>query len=406
MATERSAKNLGLTAAKKAKNDEFYTQYYDIQEEVEAYFDYDPDTFRGKTVYCNCDDPFESNFFKYFAVNFNRLGLRKLITTSYDGSSIAGNQISFEEYMAGNGTREKPRATCLEIEKVKDLNADGVIGIEDAKMFLVNNPHSHRPLEGGGDFRSEECIELLKEADIVVTNPPFSLFRDYIALLREHKKKFLVIGNTNAITYKEVFPLIKANSLWLGCTNFNVGMHFEVPDNRENYHYIDEGTGKKMVRVSTSCWYTNLEHGRRRQKLNLMPMADNLRYTGVSSYDKYDNFDAIEVGTYKGIPSDYSGMMGVPITFLDKFNPDQFEILGYEKSAGLRTKVYPKQIQIDKSGKPKQSAVTKLNDGAAIKLDYPPENETYYVVNGEFFVQKYTRIFIRHLGPTSTGAVQ
>lgn len=332
MAANGNSLNLGLTAAKTAKKDEFYTQYVDIQKEVEAYLDYDINTFRDKTVYCNCDDPFESNFFKYFAANFNRLGLRKLISTSYDGSSIAGEQITFDEYTEGNGEREKPKATCVEIEEVTDLDGDGAVGIEDVKLFLESNPHSHRPLEGGGDFQSEECIELLKQADIVVTNPPFSLFKQFLALLTKHKTKFLVIGNTNAITYLEVFPLIKANSLWLGCTNFNVGMFFEVPDEWEKYHHINEETGKKMARVSTSCWYTNLDHGRRHEPLSLMTQADNLKFSKnlakKSAYSRYMNFDALEVGTYKEIPSDYDGVMGVPVTFLNKYNPDQFEIIG------------------------------------------------------------------------------
>lgn len=332
MASEGNSLNLGLTAAKTAKKDEFYTQYVDIQKEVEAYLEYDPDTFRNKTIYCNCDDPFESNFFKYFAANFNRLGLRKLISTSYDGSSIAGGQITFDEYTEGNGAREKPKAICVEIEEVTDLDGDGAVGIEDVKLFLERNPHSHRPLEGGGDFRSEECIELLKQADIVVTNPPFSLFKEFLALLTKHKKKFLVIGNTNAITYLEVFPLIKANSLWLGCTNFNVGMFFEVPDDWKKFHHINEETGKKMARVSTSCWYTNLDHGRRHEPLSLMTQADNLKFSKSlakkGAYPRYMNFDALEVGTYKEIPSDYDGIMGVPVTFLNKYNPDQFEIVG------------------------------------------------------------------------------
>ena len=324
--------NQGLEAAKAAKQDEFYTLYVDIQKEVEAYLEFDEDTFHGKVVYCNCDDPFESNFFKYFAANFNRLGLKKLITTSYDGSPIAGAQLTFDEYLEGNDKRQKPKAISVEIEEVTDLDGDGAAGIEDVKLFLKRNPHTRTPLVQGGDFRSAECVELLKQADIVVTNPPFSLFREYIALLVEHGKKFLIIGNTNSITYKEVFPLIKDNRLWLGCTNFNVGMFFEVPDHWEHFHHIDKETGRKIARVSASCWYTNLDHDRRHRPLSLMTMAENLKFSrnlrGKAAYDRYDNYDAIEVGTYKEIPSDYDGVMGVPITFLDKYNPDQFEILG------------------------------------------------------------------------------
>jgi len=324
--------NTNLAAAKRAKNDEFYTQYIDIQKEVEAYLEYDPDTFRNKVVYCNCDDPFESNFFKYFAANFNKLGLKKLVTTSYDGSPIAGEQLTFPEYDEDKGRRQKPRAISVGIEEVKDIDGDGATGIEDVKLFLERNPHTRKRLSEGGDFRSSECTELLKEADIVVTNPPFSLFKEYIAQLVEHRKQFLIIGNTNAITYLEIFPLIKDNKMWLGCTNFNVGMFFEVPDHWERYHHIDKETGKKIARVSTSCWYTNLDHGRRHAPLNLMTMAENLKFSknlkGKTAYNRYDNFDAIDVGTYKEIPRDFDGIMGVPVTFLDKYNPDQFEIIG------------------------------------------------------------------------------
>jgi hypothetical protein len=318
--------NEGLGAAKAAKKDEFYTQYVDIQKEVEAYLEFDPDTFREKVVYCNCDDPFESNFFKYFAANFNRLGLKKLISTSCDGSPIAGGLLRFDIGNPAEGMSRLSQARAIEIDEVTDLNDDGAADIEDVRLFLERNPHRRIPLDGGGDFRSFECIELLKQSDIVVTNPPFSLFREYIGQILEHGKKFLIIGNTNAITYKEVFPHIQANRIWLGCTNFNVGMFFEVPDNWENFHHIDIHTGKKIARVSTSCWYTNLDHGRRHAPLNLMTMADNLRFSpglqGKSTYDMFDNFDAIEVSTYKEIPSDFPGMMGVPVTFLDKYNPD------------------------------------------------------------------------------------
>lgn len=391
-----------LGAAKKAKNDEFYTQYADIQKEIEAYLEFDPDTFRGKIVYCNCDDPFESDFFKYFAANFNRLGLKKLITTSYDGSSIAGKQLTFEEYAEGNGKRPKPKAIVVEIDEVTDLDGDGAIGIEDVKLFLESNPHARRRLKGGGDFRSTECVELLKQADLVVTNPPFSLFREYVALLAEHEKKFLVIGNTNAITYKEIFPLIKLGKLWLGSTNFNVGMFFEVPDHWEKFHHLNEETGKKIARVSTSCWYTNLDHGRRHEPLSLMTMADNLRFSknlkGKSSYDKYENYDAIEVGTYKEIPADYNGVMGVPITFIDKYNPDQFEILGITKTwFGAASKTFPNQTQVSKAGR--RSIVSKLNDQPAIKVTEPPTDKTYYIVDDEYYIAKYQRILIRHRRP-------
>ncbi len=396
--------NRSLGTARAAKQDEFYTQYVDIQKEVEAYLEFDPDTFHGKVVYCNCDDPLESNFFKYFAANFNKLGLKKLIATSYDGSPIAGQGTLFAEYNEGNGKRKKPKALAVIVDHVKDEDGDGAANINDVKLFLKRNKAARIALKGndeypGGDFRSPECIALLKEADIVVTNPPFSLFRQYVAQLVGHGKKLLIIGNTNSITYKEIFPLIKDNRLWLGCTNFNVGMFFEVPDDWVHFHHIDKETGRKIARVSASCWYTNLDHGRRHHPLKLMTMADNLRFSknlrGKAAYDQYDNYAAIEVGTYKAIPSDHDGVMAVPITFLDKYNPDQFEILGITQSwDGCAAKIYPKQIQVGTDGK--RSEVTKLNDGAAIKVDKAPEDQTYYIVDGDLFKKSYCRLLIRH----------
>jgi hypothetical protein len=400
----RNSLNQGLAAAKVAKQDEFYTQYVDIQKEIEAYLEFDPETFRGKIVYCNCDDPFESNFFKYFAANFKKLGLKKLVTTSYDGSPIAGQLTLFPEYNEGNGKRQKPKALAVTLDHVKDEDGDGATNVTDVELFLKRNKAARIALKGnnkypGGDFRSPECIALLKDADIVVTNPPFSLFRKYVVMLMEHGKKFLVIGNTNSISYKEIFPLIKDNRLWLGCTNFNVGMFFEVPDHWKHFHHFDQETGRKIARVSTSCWYTNLDHGRRHEPLNLMTMADNLKFSknlrGKAAYDRYDNYDAIEVGTYKEIPSDYDGIMGVPITFLNKYNPDQFEIVGITKTwFGGACKTYPKQTQIGKDGR--ESIVTKLNDGPSIKVEKAPVGRTHYKVANEYFIQLYARLLIRH----------
>lgn len=330
LAVEGKSLNRVLGAAKAAKQDEFYTQYVDIQKEVEAYLEFDPDTFRGKVVYCNCDDPFESNFFKYFAANFNKLGLKKLITTSYDGSPIAGAQLSFGEYGESTNKRRKPQAIALEIEQVKDINGDGATGIEDVKLFLERNPHSRTRLAEGGDFRSTECIDLLKQADIVVTNPPFSLFKEHVAQLVKYKKKFLIIANKNAITYLEIFPLIKKNKLWMGVTSFSGGMWF-IADYTGKYEKTIDGV--KLINVP-AIWFTNLDHGRRHQELPLMTMADNLKFSkhkvlnGKDAYDHYCNYDAIEVPFTDAIPSDYDGVMGVPISFLDKYNPDQFEIIG------------------------------------------------------------------------------
>lgn len=385
--------NLGLTAAREAKKDEFYTQYVDIQKEIEAYIEYDPDTFRDKTVYCNCDDPFESNFFKYFAANFNRLGLRKLVTTSYDGSSIAGGQITFDEYINGNGERETPKAICIEIDEVTDLNGDGAVGIEDVKLFLERNPHSHKPLSGSGDFRSKECVELLKEADIVVTNPPFSLFREFMALLAEHDKKLLVIGNLQALTYKEIFPLISADRLWMGVTIHSGDREFRVPDHyplNAAGHRTDEN-GAKYIRVKGVRWYTNLDHGRRHQELPLMSMQDNVRFnkkiSGKPVYEKYDNYDAIEVSYTDAIPSDYAGVMGVPITFLDKYNPEQFEILGTLESSEpdnpYRTRWYTSQDQ-------KDAYFRRFGKPGSIPLNMSG------VIND---VKVYKRILVKHRKP-------
>jgi len=330
--------NRSLSAAKAAKQDEFYTQYVDIQKEVEAYLEFDPNTFRGKIVYCNCDDPFESNFFKYFAASFNKLGLKKLITTSYDGSPIAGQLTLFPEHTEGNGKRPKPKAVGFIVDHVKDENGDGATDIEDVKLFLKKNKAARIALPAddqypGGDFRSADCVELLKQADIVVTNPPFSLFREYVAQLVEHGKKFVIVGPKNAITYNEVFPLIKGNKLWLGSGFVNGNAYFSIPSHagREFADGVyDESTG--LVKFRNVGWFTNLDHGRRHQKLPLMAMADNIKFSkhkevrGIG-YETYCNFDAIEVPFTDAIPSDFDGVMGVPITFLEKYNPDQFEII-------------------------------------------------------------------------------
>lgn len=362
--TESKPLNLSLTAARASKRDEFYTQYVDIQKEVEAYLEFDAERFRGKVVYCNCDDPFESNFFKYFAANFNKLGLKRLVTTSYDGSPIAGQGTLFPEYNEGNGKRQKPKALAVVVDHVKDEDGDGAANVSDVELFLKRNKAARIALKAdekypGGDFRSPECIALLKDADIVVTNPPFSLFCEYLGQLVEHGKKFLIIGNVQALTYKEVFPLIKANKLWMGVTIHSGDREFRVPD-----HYplnaaswrVDEN-GVKYIRVKGVRWYTNLDHGRRHQELPLMTMEDNLRFSkhkeikGKAAYDRYENYDAIEVPFTDAIPSDYDGVMGVPISFLDKYNPDQFEIVGTLESSDpdnpYRTRWYSAQDQKD-----------------------------------------------------------
>ena len=398
---ESKSLNQGMGAAKVAKQDEFYTQYVDIQKEIEAYLEFDNDTFRGKVVYCNCDDPFESNFFKYFAANFNKLGLKKLIATSYDGSPIAGQLALFPEYDEGNGKRQKPKALAVILDYVKDEDGDGAANVTDVELFLKRNKAARKALKGndkypGGDFRSPECVALLKEADIVVTNPPFSLFRQYVAQLVEYGKKFLIIANKNSITYKEIFPLIKHNNLWIGARAFSGGMWF-VADYMGKYEKVVDGV--KLINVP-AIWLTNLDHGRRHQELPLMTMADNLKFSKhkeikeKADYDRYDNYDAIEVPFTDAIPSDYDGVMGVPITFVDKYNPDQFEILGITKTwHGGASKTYPMQTQVNKDGK--ESPVSKLNDGPAVKVSEPPSGQTYYRVGTDNFIQLYARILIK-----------
>lgn len=308
---------LGLSAAKSAKKDEFYTQMTDIERELQHYWKH----FQGKVVLCNCDDPYESNFFKYFALRFNQLGLKKLICTCYDGSPVAGTQLSlFSLDTEGN---EKKTAYKVEITEVQDINGDGAVDLTDVESLIKNDHNVLSVLKGNGDFRSQECIELLKQADIVVTNPPFSLFREYVAQLVEYDKKFLIIGNINVVTYKEVFPLIRDNKMWLGPSITSGDRKFNVP---EDYPLNAAGCGidsdgKRYIRVKGVRWFTNLDHNKRHEELDLV-----CRYTS-EEYPKYDNYNAINIGKTVDIPYDYDGYMGVPITFLDKYNPDQFEII-------------------------------------------------------------------------------
>ena len=332
--------NSNLTEAKRTKNDEFYTQWEDIEKEVNAYLEYDPDVFRGKTILCPCDDPYESNFFKFFALGFNRFGLKKLIATCYAGSPIANMQLSlFEWESAENRTTKAPHK--IEVVELCDFNKDGAADLLDVQWILANKKNALTRLAGDGDFLSDEVKALRDEADIIVTNPPFSLFRKFMAWIMEANKQFLIIGNMNAITYKEVFPLIKENKVWLGVTSFNRGMYFKVPDSfvfADSYKFERERAGEKVNRVPGVCWFSNIDHGRRHRPMPLMNIADNLKFNinikGKPSYDKYDNYDAIEIPHITAIPSDYDGIMGVPITFLDKYCPEQFEIIGATESEG------------------------------------------------------------------------
>jgi len=310
--------NKNLRQANKAKKDEFYTQLSDIEKELKYY----KKQFKGKVVYCNADDPFESNFFKYFASNFNELGLKKLIATSYAGSPVAGQMLPFPEY-EGLKNEKKKEPMKIEIHEVKDLNNDGAISIEDIEHLLKHDKNVATPLKGDGDFRSEESIKILKESDIVVTNPPFSLFREYVAQLVEYKKKFLIIGNINAISYRDIFTLLKENKLWLGASIHSGDREVRVPD-----HYplnaagcrVDDD-GNKYIRVKGVRWFTNFDYKERHEDLILYKKYN------AEEYPKYDNYDAINVDVTKDIPMDYTKAIGVPITFVDKYNPDQFEIV-------------------------------------------------------------------------------
>lgn len=310
------AGNKDLRKANKEKKAEFYTQLSDIEKELRHY----SDEFKGKVIYCNCDDPYESNFFKYFAMSFNQLGLKKLIATCYSGSPIVYTQLSLfgdEKVVARIESDKKPYK--IEITEVTDLNGDGAIDLADVELLLKSDNNTLTLLEGNGDFRSDECIELLKECDIVVTNPPFPLFREYLDILVQHEKDYIIIGNTNALTYKETFLLFKDDKIRTGYTNFNVGMYFAVPDTYTKYHKIENG--HKLVRVASSCWFTSLPVKRHKEVLTLYK-----KYT-PEEYPKYDNYDAINVNTYLDIPDEYFGLMAVPITFLDKYNPEQFELV-------------------------------------------------------------------------------
>ena len=288
----------------------------DIENELKHYKDF----FKNKVVFCNCDDPFESNFFKYFAMNFNYLGLKKLICTCYAGSPIA--QTEFNDLPLFHKDEKLPY--MIEITEVPDLNGDGATDLSDIELLLKSDNNVLTALDGDGDFRSEESVELLKEADVVVTNPPFSLFREYIALLMKYNKKFLILGNMNAITYKEVFPLIKNNKIWTGYKHFGGGMNMIMPksifDSNKIKKYEEDEHGEIIVNIMGVIWYTNIDTEKRHEELILY------RKYSAESYPKYDNYNAIEVSKVVDIPEDYDGFMGVPITFVDSYNPDQFEI--------------------------------------------------------------------------------
>ena len=405
--------NKNLSQAKNAKNDEFYTQYADIQAEVNAYLDYNPDTFRDKTVLLPCDDPEWSNFTRFFAQNFQRFGLKKLISTSFAADSknfktVYQPTLFEEESPQFDKKKTKVRGKIFVLDH--DANKNGKIDIEDLEW---------KYLEGDGDFRSEEVKRLRDEADIIVTNPPFSLFREFLAWILDGRdlaakntkvakkngeglgvssqelgeKKFLIIGNMNAITYKEVFPLIKDNKMWLGNGFSHGNAYFRVADGTRTEYatgVYDEATN--LVKFRNVCWFTNLEHGRRHQPLQLMTMADNIKFSRHKDlrgkeYQKYDNYDAIEVPFTDAIPSDYDGVMGVPISFLDKYCPEQFEILGMcenEDLYGLKTRVYNRE-------ECQKAYVKKFNKKGSYDL-----NASGVLTIDGIQEKVYQRILIRH----------
>lgn len=359
-----SSKRASLGGAKTAKLDEFYTQLSDIEKELRHYKRH----FKGKTVYLNCDDPRESEFFHYFSYNFEKLGLKKVIAACYKSQDV--DLFSQED---------SERAIYLEYTGDKD--GDRIPGRDEIEV---------KHLEGDGDFRSPESVALLEQADIVVTNPPFSLFREYVDQLMAHDKKFLIIGNMNAVTYKEIWSYILEGRIWLGVTRTGTGqMWFRISDDapiKTGQRTDDEG--RRYQTIGNSAWFTNLDHSRRHEELTLY------RTYSQESYPTYDNYDGIEVGKVVDIPVDWDGVMGVPITFLGKHNPDQFEIVGIAKAPlGRPSKTYPAQTQISSKGV--RSTVTKLNDGPAIAVEEAPAGKTYYEVDGQKYVQLYARILIR-----------
>lgn len=374
------ASNKALSKARDAKKDEFYTTYEDIQAELNHYEEH----FLGKTVFCNCDDPFESNFCKYFLRNFNHLGLNRLICTSFGGSSIIGRQMSiFDEEDA---PLTPDNGYVIDVKEVPMQNGRGVSD-EDIYRLLTSKKRGVKRLKGDGDFRSEECIKYLKQADIVVTNPPFSLFREYVEQLIEYNKDFLIIGNVNAITYKEVFPLIKDNKMWLGASIHSGDRKFYVP---ENYPLQAAGCGcddgRKYIRVKGVRWFTNLDYAQRHEELILFKRF----YGNEDDYPQYVTFNGIDVNETSEIPKDYAGIMGVPKTFMDKHNPDQFEILGYERE--------DENIQVGISNMPEEFLNDYRKQGGTGHYTKGMKMLCYYNSEGKAKIP-FSRILIRNKHP-------
>lgn len=385
------AKNRSLGAARLAKEDEFYTQLTDVEKELRHYRKH----FKEKTILCNCDDPFESNFFKYFVLNFNRLGLKKLIATCYASSPIMGSQLHYQigkdgqmSFSFGDESAEEENVKHpykAVVTKVYDKTGDGGVDMLDVAELFISGENELTELTGDGDFRSDECLGLLEEADIVVTNPPFSLFREYIAVLQDYGKSFIVIGNQNAITYKEIFPLLRDNKIWLGDKSgdmaFMVPMYYEPRETR----YWEDETGQKWRSLGNICWFTNLDIKKRHEELILIKRYD------PELYLRYVNYDAINVDKVSDIPCDYAGVMGVPITFMDKYNPDQFEILGTSDNG-----IVPDEY------KTTPGLTQKFVDdyySAGGKGSYKEGNPTAGIYKNGIATMTYKRIFIRNKRP-------
>lgn len=374
------ATNKDLHRAKDAKEDEYYTLLDEIENELRHYKAH----FKGKTVFCNCDDPFESNFFKYFAMNFNYLGLKKLIATCYVTSPVMYTQLALFDDMQHSFSKpadpnKKPYK--VEITEVKDENKDGAFDLEDIKHLLKNGKNVCTILNGDGDFSSEECVELLREADIIVTNPPFSLLRNYFALLMEHQKKFIILAPNNALHYKEIFPYIRDNKVWMGYKSMSKDMLFEVsPALAESLvKNKKEGSGYrikngKVLGRAPAIWLTNLDIDKRHEEMILY------KSYSPEEYPSYENYDAIDVGTVASIPFDYYGKMGVPDSFLEKYNPDQFEILGLAHG----------NLGVELGIKPYDRSLKPLNKGLR-------DGDFYYMVDGIPKIP-YSRICIRRKG--------
>ena len=367
--------NKNLNAAKTAKKDEFYTQMTDIERELKHYTNH----FKDKVVLCNCDDPYESNFFKYFALSFNQLGLKKLICTCYNGSPVQGQELLLRFEPWDDEAEIKKKAYKVEITEVKDVNGDGAVDLSDVRYLLQNDKNVLSTLQTG-DFRDPECIELLKEADIVVTNPPFSLFREYISQLVEYDKKFIIMGRMSALHYSDIFPLFMQNKIWCG-VGFNISVVYKAPyeNNLEANRKFVRSKGlnpdDNYIKVPAICWFTNLDLKKRHEELDL------IRRYSPEEYPKYYNYDAIDVGELAEIPIDYTGNMGVPDTILGCYNPDQFELIGLGRDGG--------NIKVDRTIYEK---IKVLNPNAR------PSHIGYYNKNG-IPKEPYSRIIIRNKHP-------